>query len=505
MKDILRKRPKTVFFLLLFLVLIERIWVLLNFAFVYTDSDQTLLWQAVRDITNGEFHGYCFYGQAYNPLVEPLLAAPLVLIGVKSYIALPIITSILALTPFILLAFSLRRRYETSIAILSLVILLLMPPEFGMLTSISRGFVQGIFFGTIGTSLIIFRSSKLAMFIGGFCLGLAYFANPNSVLLFPLLLPAFLEKKYRARQFVYMLIGGVAGLIPYLINKLYYDAHPEMSIHGSLEVELGLTYFIRIINSLDNYFDFISPVFWMGGWITLFVFPVAAIYLYRKKATSKFVTVVILFAVIILSFFVSKVADGTNSVFFSGARVFLAYPIIMLFIFIWCLELFSPLLRKRIVAVAAIVSVFAFVIKLLYFDEFLHKDLKGSKYAVVMVIKVKDLKDQCERTRRFVSSKNALVVATSENGAEQVITYGCPCLVRNFPVTIQPVYERRTWVRKAIKDSVFHSVLLYGRNPDIRKRIDLQNPKVIKQNKTEGLLLIENNQPTEELLHSFGF
>ena len=92
------------FYVLSAFVLVEKMLVYFFFSIQYTDSDQTLLWQVATDLSNGVFHGPCFYGQSYGPNIEPLLAVPFMKIGFPVYAALPLVTRILSTTPFFLLA-----------------------------------------------------------------------------------------------------------------------------------------------------------------------------------------------------------------------------------------------------------------------------------------------------------------------------------------------------------------------------------------------------------------
>jgi hypothetical protein len=45
------------FYVLSAFVLVEKMLVYFFFSIQYTDSDQTLLWQAATDLSNGVFHG----------------------------------------------------------------------------------------------------------------------------------------------------------------------------------------------------------------------------------------------------------------------------------------------------------------------------------------------------------------------------------------------------------------------------------------------------------------
>jgi len=63
------------------------------------------MWHALKDFANGHFYEPRFYGQAYNTMLESLIAVPLFIAGIEANFALPIITSLLAIFPFVLISF----------------------------------------------------------------------------------------------------------------------------------------------------------------------------------------------------------------------------------------------------------------------------------------------------------------------------------------------------------------------------------------------------------------
>lgn len=503
--DWLLKNSKIIYILLFVLVLSDRLNTFLRFSVVYTDSDQTLLWQVAKDLMNGIFHGPCFYGQSYNPVIEPVFALPFLYSGMKLFEALPLATTILGIFPFLLLSVYLYKRVDALKGLIPLIILLVLPPEYSMLTSISRGFVTGIFFAVIGFVLIAYHKSLFARFIGGISVGIGIYANPNCVLLFPIILPFLISER---KELLHILIpsglGFLLGLSSFLFNAAYYSNHPEMVIHGSPGIQLSSSSFMSIIGRLDSYFNFVTPILWSAGWISLSLFVVISIQLWRKKSMPEFFTVLILFSMIVFSFFVSKVSDGTNSVFFSGARMFLAYPYILIFVFIYWLTTLSLSYKRNVIYIMSILALVSFGVKLFAFDYFLNNALKGSKNSIVKVIKVNELRNICIDLLNFSGGNTDLILAISKDTPDQVITYGCPCLIQSFPATIQPLYERRRWLIPNIEENVYEKVLLHSKDTTIWNNIRLDGLKIIKRNKLNGWLLIENQLNTLDLLYKTG-
>lgn len=497
--NFINQQPKLIFLFLLLCVLVDRINLLLRFGFVYTDSDQTLLWQAANDLVQGNFHGYCFYGQSYNPLIEPLLSVPLLIMGVGEYIALPIITSILAIAPFIIIAWYLIRKFDSYTALIPLIILLLLPTEFGMLTSLTRGFVTGVFFGSIGVILLMLNR-RFSDLIGGALLVFSFYANPNSMLLFPLVIPALMINSTKARtRVIYLIIGGIVGAIPQLMNHLFYTNNTEMIIHGAPNLSLSFDSFIYVFNHLDNYFGFVSPVFWVAGWISLILFIIIGFRLWKRKEYLYFITVILLFLGIIGSFFSDKVSDGTNSIFFSGSRMFLAYPIILIFLVLWWFQGVSIEKKRKWIMVGIGLSLISITVKLSCFDTFLNHALRGSAATIVGVTKIDDLKNKCNEMLNYNGVKPDLIIASTGNTTEQLITYGCDCLIKDFPTTVQPLYERRQWVLNHVLNTQYNTVLFHAH--ENQSWIELkENNKldILTENKAQWLI-VSNNKKTSEL------
>ena len=497
----LLKNKRLIFCLLMGLVLLDKINTFFRFSIIYTDSDQTVLWQASKDLMNGDFHGPCFYGQSYNPIIEPLFSLPFLLMGMEYSTALPLTTTLMSTFPFILLSIYLFRKVDPIVGSIPLIVLLLLPIEFEMLTSIPRGFVTGIFFATIGFTSIAFHKAIFARFIGGLFFGVGVYANPNCILLLPLLLPfTFLLKENFIKMFIPIFLGFAMGASLIAINSWYYNLNPDLIIHGSPSLKANLSSFLKVIGRLDNYFNFVTPIFWRAGWLFLSIFIIVSIRTWRHGFKKYSVTILISLITIIASFFFSKVSDGTNSVFFSGSRMYLAYPIIIIFILIFFIKTLNETKKRLFFSSLIMLSLIAFSVKTFTFDTLLKHALRGSAYSVVKVIKVKDLHNICKDLQLFSEEKIDLVLANSPDSHEQVITYGCQCLINDFPTTIQPFYERRTWLMPNTMDNTYSNILIHGKRSESWDKSKTKDLNIIKTDTKKGWVLINNNLKTEDLL-----
>ena len=492
---------RLVFIVLMVMVLLDRINTFFRFSIIYTDSDQTVLWQVSKDLMNGIFHGPCFYGQSYNPIIEPLFSLPFLLIGMEYSTALPLTTILMSTFPFVLLSIYLFRKVDPLVGTIPLIILLLLSLEFGMLTSISRGFVTGLFFAIPGLVLMAFHSTLLSRFIGGLLFGVGVYANPNCLLLLPLLLSfttSFKESFWK--MFIPAILGFCIGAFLIVINAWYYNLNPDLVIHDSPSLKTSLSSFLKVIGRMDNYFDFVSPIFWRAGWLVLAIFIIVGIRTWRHGYMKNSITIFTSLIIIIASFFFSKVSDGTNSVFFSGSRIYLAYPFIIIFILVFLIKTLNEAKKRLFYTSLITLSLIAFTVKIVAFNMLLNRALRGSAYSVVQVIKVKELNNICENMLSFSDNKIDLVLANSPHAQDQIITYGCQCLIDEFPTTFQPLYERRTWLFPNTLDSIYSNILIYGNRPRSWDQINIKNLNIVNSDTTKKWILINNNLETQDLL-----
>lgn len=177
-------KPETIFFLVLTIIIIGyRFWILKKFGFKYTDSDQSIMWLGTKNYSQGLFHEPRFYGQAYNSMLESLLAVPLFKLGLPLHIALPTITTLLTLFPFFVISILTYLKRSKVTGILILTIPLLLPIEYDFMTSISRGFVTGLAITSIALFSIFWSKSNISFIILGLLTIIGYSTSANSILL----------------------------------------------------------------------------------------------------------------------------------------------------------------------------------------------------------------------------------------------------------------------------------------------------------------------------------
>lgn len=430
-----------------------------------------------------------------------MLSVPLVISGLKLYQALPLITTVLSISPFILISIYLYKKVDKFLGVIPLFISLIMSVEYQMLTSISRGFVTGIFFAIIGILIVYFHKNTASKFFGGLLLGFAIYANPNCLLLSPILFYTITRKEHLFYKWKIVLSGIIIGVSSIFINFLFYNNDPELVVHRSPSLSFSLDSFLTVINSLDNYFNFISPLLWRLGWISLSLFIIVGIALWRHNKRRESLIILSTLIMLLISFSFDKVIESSNSVFFSGSRMFLAYPYLILFTLLMFLKIKIKLNKTIVIRSILTISVFALILKVAFFDQFVTHALRGSANTVVEVSKVDRLKLVCEEMLEFGSKNVNLIMANSVDLKYQyLITYGCPCLIEDFPPTYQSKYDRRTWNTKKILNSTYKSLIVNESDTSLNKYLSIPEVKIIKYNKERGWILLINNLKTKSLI-----
>lgn len=129
---------------LLLLGILDRSFLLFAFGFKYVGDDDGVIWSAAVNYGHGLFREPYFYGQDYAVMLEALVAAPFARSGIPLPILMPLVTSLLALAPFWSFAFWHRKHDRPLAAAIFLSMPVLLPVEYGLMTTVTRCFISGI-------------------------------------------------------------------------------------------------------------------------------------------------------------------------------------------------------------------------------------------------------------------------------------------------------------------------------------------------------------------------
>lgn len=483
-----------VFFLFAIALLFYRCWLLFEFGFKYTDSDQSIMWLGTRDYSEGNFYEPRFYGQSYNSMLESLLAVPLYKLGVPLHKALPIITTFLTLVPYFILAGITFKKKSQTTAIVLLTIPFFLSPNYDLITCLSRGFVTGIAVSSVALVALYRTEGKLIFLISGLFMVIGYSVNPNSILLsLPCLLFIFLNNLKNKNFYRYQSIGIVIGVIIHLWISSFYTTHPKNVVHG-MEMEYSWTYLKEGISHLDRYFNDLTPFLWNNGWLVIAIPLIFTAFFYLKKQFKFALVALSMPFLFLLIFGVSKVHDGVDSIFFSYSRMFLAVPILFVL-----LVSFITIRSKAIVTFVLCLMVVFFWKKVEIVDQ-MEKNITEQGY-VVSALKTNYLYNECAEIKQISLLHKIDLIIINDHNLYDFYNYGCPACMDFFPKTIRPLNERRTWRLVEDQNHVYKNILLI----DLQKKHSKSDTLIEALSCKEGFYVIKlNTLTTAKLFKKLG-
>lgn len=453
------------------------------------------MWAGTRDFANGIFHEPRFYGQDYNSLMESLFAVPLYWLGVPLYRALPIVSSLLMMVPYLMLSWLVFKKRSKEVGILLLLLLFTFPLMYDLVTATSRGFVTGIAIAT-GTLVALFYKEKRAVwFFAVFSAVVAFSINPNSVIVTIPCLIGLYSVHYRNKAFyVISVLGLISGLVVHLSLNLFYVYHPNYILHGygfSIDFEA----FAYGISHLDSLLKDVSPIFWKQGWMPLLICIVLGITFYKKRDFKMAWVTLCTPLFVLIAMCVSKVYDGSDWVFFPINRMFLALPLVIL------LGLgMLPFRWRKWYWCVAIVPLLTVIHKISSYDEFM--EVQKYKSGPVVSVEIDEFKSSCTKLKEFALKNKIDLIIIENDPIHGIITYGCSACEEKLPNILFPIYDRRTWRLLEDEYRVYNRILIVTawRRFDLEygaKRISIKHP--------EWQILYNNQLPTQRLLDKLGF
>jgi hypothetical protein len=493
----LEKYPSTIFWALVFLLIVSKLLTLVTFGFQYTGTDDLIYWHMAQDMSEFVFREPFFYGQAYNFPLEAYVAVPLIYLGFTPQFALPIAASFISLFPFLFFASVLFRsgRKMASFWILALVIG--MAIEYDIITSISRGFTNGIFFSSFLIYPILFPSKKSSFLILGLSISLGFVANPNMlVFALPVAFYVFLENISNVKLYLYGVLGVIPALAFYYFAHQFYELNPDYISHKMWILTFSWEDFILAFTKLDTLFKYLTPFIWKGHWLIL-LFPFFSGFYLLKQDWRKGIALLFGVLFIIFSFGINKIHNDVGTIFYSSSRMFLALPLLVCFAIIWLSDTNKVSVRQLLIILS--VSILIVGIKSFTIEEKVQFHTEKGYYGPVTVIKVDELREQVESIYSVIKDKEVdlVVCVSSDNYAPSemaLVTYGARFMVADFPETNLVHYERRTWNFIENKTIANKNIVVY--NCLLGEMLDVSGMETEVLDLAPDMLLIKNNHKT---------
>jgi hypothetical protein len=493
---------KAVFVILVLSLVVDRWIILSSFSFNYMDADQSIMWYGIHEFIHGRFHEPCYFGQAYNTMLEALFAVPFVATGITINKALPLVTSILTLFPFILFAVLSFIHGRKLVAFLILCIPVLLPVEYGMITTMPRGFVAGVFFSSIAVSLLVWKNKKWSYILSTFISLLAFIVNQNSLLItFPLYIYLFIKNNKNIYWYIFSSLGAAPGIIIYFLIRHFYYNHPKYIALPEWPFAYNWKLLMDNLTNTDIYLNNLTPIFWSSGWIVFIIICACCIIFFKQKNYAKAAATIAGLLFILFSFGVYKTIDGRLSVFFPYARFYLAIPV---GIAILLYSINGNPKRQGYYIIPILLSLSFLLIKATTtnIDELVIKNTKPNVDCVLDVRKVIALENLCNRLNCIADSTNSTLLIVR---SDWFISYVCPAFLEKFPETLLPEYDRRTW-RLLEEDSITRkNILVLDVDSNFWKKPLKDFPNLVPLNKSIGIYWLQNNSlNTKDVLMKFG-
>ena len=497
---------RRVFWFLLVAGLLDRLFLLAGFSTRFIGTDDTVIWSAAVAYGHGEFHEPYFNGQDYGVMLEALLAAPFARAGATLRILLPTVTALLAMLPFWSFAFWNRRHGRFTAACVFLAMPVLLPNEYGLMTSVTRGWVTGTGLLALLPWITDVRRPLPRSLLMGFSASLACMVNPNALPFAAAFLawhifqqPAF------PRHALLVIVGTVPCCAAHMLAQAWCAEHPHRMVNTLSGYPL--TFYPEGVadgmTRLDAHFEWLTPVAWPYGQLigeALVIITVIAVW---KRRTALAIALATGIAIIVLALGFGKTHDGIGNVFMPLSRMFLAVPLV----FCWGLSMLLDTTRirpwpARITLAAALC---ALMIKTCLLPSTMNEQL-AEQGPWSSERPLADFNDDLAWLRAVCARHQVGLIVPLYADTRIEVHYRAllyTALDRSLPPTYLTWKENRYWVREAYADSVVENVLLVaGRATgwDRNARALTTAIDVSGDRQDRFLLLSGNTLPTDSLV-----
>lgn len=480
--------PKWSFWLLAVLTLVLHVQVFQTFNTVYIDSDQPMLWITAADYAKGQFHEPRFYGQAYNTAMESLLALPFMWLKIPVYEALPLATHFIVLFPLLFMGFYLyaKKRYWNATLVLALN--LCFSGSYDLLSSLPRGFVTGIFFAGFFLPGLLKPNKLSLVFVNSSLAVLAYFINPNSLLVTAPALFYQLLCNYRKAPYYPVALAGCLTYVPfYFIFDYFYSLHPEYIVHR-VDFETNLELFLDSFKSLDKRFAHVS-LFLQDNCLPLLLL-LLCITLYTWFTDKKIFGAFLVFLfVLLVSFSNLRTTDGSNWIFFSQSRMYLGIPMSLSLL----LSIKEIRLTQKHLVFVLIPLAFG-VYKIQSLKETITENVKLYHWEKVISLPLQETLHTLKDINTICKKNNIPIVMVSGSyWLKFPLCYGAPAVVKDFPGTELMGEDRRYWVRTTNASTVYTRFLLLSGRSGIEQLATKELGFNLKSLDGAGIYLVTEN------------
>ncbi len=448
-------------------VVLWRFYVCCCYHYRYLDDDQALLWYGTVMFAHGSFPEPCYFGQNYGSMVEAVLAVPLYLCKWPLHIALPTVTTVLCLTPFLYYIAAMIHRKNWMQAWIILLVLAGMGWQWDAVTSLPRAVIGGFPFAVIGVFLMNDENGKKReLFLGAFLcvLGITITATTISVVgiggVYWLL-----QSRKKTKKIPALCAGGVLGGLLYAGRILFYRLYPEHALYLMDKGESSLDVLVYNIGFLPERL----AEFCFAGRVGMLLIPALIGYaLYRmikgKKYHLLIISVLAIIGSVYMISFYRTMQFYENSILFGQLRTILY----MSFLALTILGLAGTKERhENKIKMKNYIFLFALLLGMLCWKGVVFsgavKNENSSLYngQLVNIYSVEQLEKDAEKMVDLAHEVNADVLVTVSYA--RFFAYASKALYYDEPIEFYiPDCDRRLWVYQKMKERGNYRMLLFS-------------------------------------------
>jgi len=452
------------FALVVICTLLDRAW-MVHTTMGHASDDLVVVWLGATDYARGIFHEPFFYGQDYGVMLEALIAAPFVRLGLDPVPTIAIIFGVFALAPYLAFACYHYRRSEWWPALVFAALPLLLPLEHGLQITALNGIALLAFVPLVWcVRPLLWRSAWLALVFS-----LAIFVNPNAALVaVPLGTHHLLQYRHDRRTY----LGLAIGLLPYLLLwaavRAFFHAQQAEVVNTIFDWRMHFKPYMiaEAFKRLDVHFEWLAPLSGHAGSLVL-VLLIAALFVHIKQRNGHVAWALIAtLGLILLSFSFAKVHDGSTSIFFPLSRVFLGMPLVLA----WALGKvrISPAALPLVATLLVCTALFHGTWRVTHARQVYTDALQHQEDLPVRTWPVERIKEQCASIASLAQATHAdhiLLLRGTDRFAAQFSAYGIAVFHPEAPLTWMVGHDRRSFQRHYLTARPAGHVLIMDMDP----------------------------------------
>ena len=409
------------------------------------DEDTAIYWYAAREFARFRFREPFFYGQAYNHLGEALVAAPLVAAGVPLWWALPVVSMLICLATWAVLARIAWMRGAPGLALVISGAPILLPAGYAILQQ--RFFGMGLLLVAIGLALLQSVASSSRTILAGLLVGLGVLLVPNAAILAAVGLAWIWARPGARPGWRWFLLGTTAGILLHGAGRLFYVVHPDWVLHPAPTLAWRWELLTEGLAELPRHMARVTPQVVAHPGVMLGIVVVVAAWAGWRRRWGAALPSMVLVLASVAALALEKVHEGTTSVFFAYERMFLGIPpaVALVAIAVVDSDLFPRGRSVRAVALAAVAILVAVGWRWTNLERAVAVE-QADRRTPLDLGGVAGAREACRQAESAARAEGTDVIVFL---AHRTLAYSCGALAYDRVTTIYPLYERRTWILRA--------------------------------------------------------